>query len=109
MKDVIFLIFHLLTTTAKLLQPGGSRAITAEYLLLLSNPIHRAPPQSLALCGKVSLGITHPCPGYFAHTKQAVTTGAGYFAGVHPTNLGQAILWNPAAFRATASEAIADG
>ena len=34
MKDVIFLIFHLLTTTAKLLRPGGSRAIIAENLLL---------------------------------------------------------------------------
>jgi hypothetical protein len=34
MKDVIFLIFHLLTTTAKLLRPGGSRAIIAEILLL---------------------------------------------------------------------------
>jgi hypothetical protein len=34
MKDVIFLIFHLLTTMAKLLQPGGSRAIIAENLLL---------------------------------------------------------------------------
>ena len=34
MKDVIFLIFHLLTTMAKLLQPGGSRTIIAENLLL---------------------------------------------------------------------------
>ncbi len=34
MKDVIFLIFHLLTTMANLLQPGGSRAIIAENLLL---------------------------------------------------------------------------
>jgi len=109
MKDVISRVFQQLNATAKLLQPGGSHAITAEYLLLLSNPIHRAPPQSLALCGKVSLGITHPCPGYFAHRKQAVTTGSRYFAGIHPTNLGQAILSNPAAFRATASEAIADG
>jgi putative transposase len=34
MKDVIFLIFHLLTTMAKLIQPGGSRAIIAENLLM---------------------------------------------------------------------------
>ncbi len=34
MKDVIFLIFHLVTTMAKLLQSGGSRAIIAENLLL---------------------------------------------------------------------------
>jgi hypothetical protein len=34
MKDVIFIIYHLLTTVAKLLRPGGSRAIIAENLLL---------------------------------------------------------------------------
>ena len=34
MKDVIYLLFHLLTTVAKLLQPGGSRTVIAENLLL---------------------------------------------------------------------------
>ncbi len=34
MKDPIFLIFHLLTTLAKMLRPGGSRTIIAENLLL---------------------------------------------------------------------------
>ena len=34
MKDAIFLIFHPLTTTAKLLGSGGSRAVIAENLLL---------------------------------------------------------------------------
>jgi len=34
MKDVVFLLFHLLTTIAKLIQPGGSRAVIAENLLL---------------------------------------------------------------------------
>lgn len=34
MKDVIYLLYHLLTTTAKLIQPGGSRAVIAENLLL---------------------------------------------------------------------------
>ena len=34
MKDVIYLLFHLLTTIAKLIQPGGSRAIIVENLLL---------------------------------------------------------------------------
>jgi hypothetical protein len=34
MKDVIFLVFDLLTTVAKLLRPGGGRAIIAENLLL---------------------------------------------------------------------------
>jgi hypothetical protein len=34
MKDVIYLLFHLLTTIAKLIQPGGSHAVIAENLLL---------------------------------------------------------------------------
>ncbi len=34
MKDVIYLLFHLLTTVAKLLRPGGSRTVIAENLLL---------------------------------------------------------------------------
>ena len=34
MKDVIYLLFHLLTTLAKLISPGGSRTVIAENLLL---------------------------------------------------------------------------
>ena len=34
MRDVIYLLFHLLTTLAKLFQAGGSRAVIAENLLL---------------------------------------------------------------------------
>ena len=34
MKDVIYLLFDLLTTLAKLLRPGGSRSVIAENLLL---------------------------------------------------------------------------
>jgi transposase InsO family protein len=34
MKDAIYLLLHLLTTIAKLIQPGGSRAVIAENLLL---------------------------------------------------------------------------
>jgi len=34
MKDVIFLLFHLLATVAKLLRPGGGRSVIAENLLL---------------------------------------------------------------------------
>ena len=34
MKDAIYLLFHLLTTIAKLIQPGGSKAVIAENLLL---------------------------------------------------------------------------
>jgi transposase InsO family protein len=34
MKDVIYLLFHLITMIAKLIRPGGSRAVIAENLLL---------------------------------------------------------------------------
>tara|TARA_R110002110_G_scaffold415765_3_gene655344 strand:+ start:111623 stop:112186 length:564 start_codon:yes stop_codon:yes gene_type:complete len=34
MRDVIYLLFHLLTTLAKLIRPGGSRAVIAANLLL---------------------------------------------------------------------------
>ena len=34
MKDMVILLVHLLTTVAKLLGPGGAKAIIAENLLL---------------------------------------------------------------------------
>jgi transposase InsO family protein len=34
MRDVFFLLLHLLTTLAQLIRPGGSRAVIAENLLL---------------------------------------------------------------------------
>jgi len=34
MKDAIYLLFDLLTTLAKLLQPGGAHAVIAENLIL---------------------------------------------------------------------------
>jgi hypothetical protein len=34
MRDVIYLLFHLLTTLAALIKPGGARAVIAENLLL---------------------------------------------------------------------------
>ena len=34
MKDVFYLLFHLLTTLASLIRPGGSRTVIAENLLL---------------------------------------------------------------------------
>jgi hypothetical protein len=34
MKEAFYLLFHLLTALAKLIRPGGSRAIIAENLLL---------------------------------------------------------------------------
>jgi hypothetical protein len=34
MKDVIYLLFQLLTTLSMLLRPGGGRAVIAENLTL---------------------------------------------------------------------------
>jgi hypothetical protein len=34
MKDLLILIAHLFTTVAKLLGPGGARAVGAESLLM---------------------------------------------------------------------------
>jgi hypothetical protein len=34
MKDVLLLLTHLLTTVARLLGPGGAKAVVAENLLL---------------------------------------------------------------------------
>jgi hypothetical protein len=34
MRDVIYLLFHLLTTLAELIKPGGASAVIAENLLL---------------------------------------------------------------------------
>jgi hypothetical protein len=34
MKDMVILFIHLLNTTAKLLGPGGAKAVIAENLLL---------------------------------------------------------------------------
>ena len=64
MKDVIYLLFHLLTTIAKLIRPGGSRAVIAENLLLKQQLIihsrsrQRAPnlsAQDRTLLGLLSL------------------------------------------------------
>ena len=61
MKDVIYLLFHLLSTLAKLIQPGGSRAVVAENLLLKQQLIihsrsrQRAP--NLTTPDRVLLGL----------------------------------------------------
>jgi hypothetical protein len=34
MSNVLLLLFHLLTTLARLIRPGGSRAVVAENLIL---------------------------------------------------------------------------
>ena len=41
MKDIIYLLFFLFTTVAKLLRPGGNKTIIAENLLLKQQLITR--------------------------------------------------------------------
>ena len=64
MRDVIYLLFHLLTAIAKLVQPGGGRSIIAENLILkqqliiLSRSRQRAPnltTQDRSVLGFLSL------------------------------------------------------
>jgi transposase InsO family protein len=67
MKDVIYLLFHLLKTVAKLIRPGGSRTVIAENLLLKQQLIihsrsrQRAPyltTQDRTLLGFLSLFLS---------------------------------------------------
>ena len=61
MKEVIYLLFDLLTALAKLLRPGGARAVIAENLLLKQQLIihgrsrQRAP--NLTVSDRVLLGF----------------------------------------------------
>ena len=54
MKDLLILLVHFLTTIAKLLGPGGARAVVADSLLmkqqlLVINRARRRAPNLLAL------------------------------------------------------------
>ena len=61
MKDLLLLIAHLLTTIAKLLRPGGTRAVVAESLLLkhqllIINRTRRRAPR-LSAWDRLLLGV----------------------------------------------------
>ena len=69
MKDMLLLLAHLLTTIAKLLGPGGAKAVVADSLLLkhqllIINRSRRRSPNLLAhdrfLLGLWSLFLTSP-------------------------------------------------
>ena len=61
MKDLVFLLIHLLTTLAKLLGPGGAKAIVADSLLMkqqllvISRSRKRAP--NLSMIDRLLLGF----------------------------------------------------
>ncbi len=61
MKDMLVLLAHLLTTIAKLLGPGGARAVIADSLLMKQQPLiinrsrRRAP--NLSALDRVLLGF----------------------------------------------------
>ena len=78
MKDMVILFIHLLTTVAKLLGPGGAKAIIAENLLLkqqllvVTRSRRRAPNLSTAdrfLMGFWSLFLR---PGRMAKTALSI-------------------------------------
>ena len=80
MKDVMFLVFNLLTTVAKLLGPGGGKAVIAENLLLKQQLIihsrsrQRAPNLSAhdrALLGFWSLFLNPPTHCQVSNYHQA--------------------------------------
>ena len=50
MRDVIYLLFHLLTTLAKLIRPGGGCAVIAENLILRQQLIIHSQVRPLCLC-----------------------------------------------------------
>ena len=62
MRDLFLLAVHLLVTVAKLLRPGGARAVAAESLLLkhqlqISNRARQRPPNLTSL-DRFVLGLT---------------------------------------------------
>ena len=62
MKDLLVLLAHLLTTIAKLLGPGGARAIVADSLLmkqqlLVINRSRRRAPNLTAI-DRILLGLS---------------------------------------------------
>lgn len=75
MRDVIYLLFNLLTTLAKLLLPGGFRAVIAENQLLKQQlVIHRRSRQrapNLLTEDRALLGIW----SLFLHPKRIARAG----------------------------------
>jgi putative transposase len=62
MRDLVMLVIHLLVTVAKLLRPGGARAVAAESLLLkhqlrISNRSRQRAP-NLTTLDRLVLGLT---------------------------------------------------
>jgi putative transposase len=62
MRDLVMLVIHLLVTVAKLLRPGGARAVAAESLLLkhhlrISNRSRQHAP-NLTTLDRLVLGLT---------------------------------------------------
>ena len=71
MRDVVILLIHLITTVAKLLRPGGARAVVAEsllvkhQLLILNRPRERAP--NLRPIDRVIAGLCERLIGTIRH------------------------------------------
>jgi len=84
MRELLILAIHLLATFAKLLRPGGVRALAAESLLLkhqllISNRSrHRAP--NLTTFDRLVLGLTtlFLSPGRIRKCAEAKIVDAGH-------------------------------
>ena len=61
MKDLVFLLIHLVTTLAKLLGPGGTKAIIADSLLMKQQLLvinrSRKPAPNLSVIDRFLLGF----------------------------------------------------
>ena len=81
MRDLLILLVHLITTTARLMGPGGARSVIAEsllvkhQLLILNRSRQRAPnlrASDRLLAGVCSLFITPDPRGPLGHRAQTV-------------------------------------
>src|SRR5437867_7074786 len=75
MREILILVVHLLVTIAKLLRPGGVRAVAAESLMLKHQLLissrwrHRTP--NLTTLDRVVLGLTTQFVSPRRHPKLA--------------------------------------
>ena len=80
MKDIVILLVHLPTPVAKLLGPGGAKAIIAENLLLkqqllvVTRSRRRAPNLSTADRFLMGLLVTFPSTGAYSQERVECST-----------------------------------
>ena len=78
MRDLLILVVHLLVTVAKLLRPGGARAVAAESLLLKhqQQSLPKARPESYftrSRCARIDIAVREPRPVMSKNSVKAIT------------------------------------